>query len=107
MRNNSSADGLTRPEGLSPVYCLSPVSLSPVVGPSVAAPSVSLLSPSVLVQADGIEARHVDSLADLQELLRDLVGRDREEDRPYRDPAIIRLRGCLHRPLHLHRSGGE
>ena len=85
-------------------YCLSPVVVPPVVVPSVAVPSVavpsatSLLPPAPLVQADGVEARHIDPLSHLQELLRDLVCRDSEEDRPYRDTTVIRLSGrlCLH-----------
>ena len=105
LRNNSPPDGLAGSDGLPPLS-LPPLSrLSPVVVASVAVSSVSLLPPAVLVQADRIEARHVDSLSNLQEFLRDLVGRDCEENRPYRDPAIICLSGCGHRGRHS--SGGE
>ena len=69
--------------------------MPPVVVPPVDVSSVGLLPPAVLVQTDRIEARHVDSLSNLQELLRDLIGRDCEEHRPHRDTAIIRLRNKI------------
>ena len=77
----------TSPGALSSGRC------SPVIVPVV---EVLLIAPVVLpVEADRVEARHIDSLPNIEELLRHLVGRHCEEHRPYRHSPVICLGGRL------------
>ena len=109
-RDNSSDHRLSS-SGVSPhigpllAPAVVPSSVPSSVPPSVPSIVVPKLVPSVIavpvpgratVPRDLVEvdqSRHVDPLPHVEDLVRDLVGRDSEEDRSHRDSSVVRLLG--------------
>ena len=109
-RDNSSDHRLSS-RGVSPhigpllAPAVVPSSVPSSVPPSVPSIVVPKLVPSVIavpvpgratVPRDLVEvdqSRHVDPLPHVEDLVRDLVGRDSEEDRSHRDSSVVRLLG--------------
>ena len=83
------------PSGVPPITSptVPPIVVSELVPPVIAVPVVEgrPTVPRDLVEVD--QSSHVDPLPHVEDLVRDLVGRDSEEDRSHRDSSVVRLLG--------------